>query len=148
LDSASFFQILPRSSRYGYLANLQGHRLDYAMNAQRRGGIYLVPGAETAALPPPNVASAAIRASALTPGSLSALKPFAIGPQHYQPGDFIDCDESPTLTEALIRFGYATRLPYAAVTPNRVSQGTRRSAKERLKKALAGVGLARTIKRT
>ena len=125
---------------------------------QKRGGIYLVPShpdqddvdyfarawkelsqpENPPALPPPTLASGAIRASSLTPGSLSALKPFAIGSQHYQPGDFINCEQSPSLAEALVRFGHASRMPAAAVTPNRrVSQGTRADAKERLKQALA-----------
>jgi hypothetical protein len=131
-------------------------------------GIYLVPGnhdqddvdyfarawkelsqpENPAPLPPPIVASGAIRASALTPGSLSALKPFAIGSQRYQPGEVIDCTDTPSLGEALVRFGYASRLPAAAVTPNRVSQGTRASAKERLKQALADVRSGQRVKRS
>jgi hypothetical protein len=136
------------------------------MNAQKRGGIFLVPGHHdqddvayfarlwnelsqpeppTAALPPPVVASSAIRASSLTPGSLSALLGFSIGSKSYQPGDAIDCTDTPSLAEALVRFGYASRMPDisnlridAKVAPLPARSSTQ-SAKDRLKKALANL---------
>ena len=129
------------------------------MNAQRRGGT-LVPGyhdpddadyfarrwqeltanpaAAAASLPPPNVAAGAIRASTLTPGSLQALVSFAVGSTKYEPGDVVNCDESPSLAEALVRFGYVSRMPCAFGAANRAET---LETKDRLKKALADLAM-------
>jgi len=100
-----------------------------------------IPEPSPPALPSPPLAARAIRASLLSPGSLSALKPFAIGSQHYQPGDLIDCNDTPTLAEALVRFGYASRMPTGA---GQFQTGSAQSAKERLKKALASLAAGKS----
>jgi hypothetical protein len=137
------------------------------MNAQRRGGIYLVPShpdqddvdyfarvwkelsqLETA-LSPPTLASGAIRASSLTPGSLQALVGFAVGSTKYEPGDVVNCDEPPSLAEALVRLGYVSRMPCAFGAANRAGVSQARVAsktetlktKDRLKKALADLAM-------
>jgi hypothetical protein len=136
------------------------------MNRIAKGGIVIVPGhhdqddtqyfqslwdslsipePSPQALPRPPLAARAIRASLLaSPGSLSALKPFAIGSQHYQAGDFIDCDDTPSLAKALVRFGYASRLP---ITAGQSHPRWTQSAKERLKKALASLTVAKSASR-
>jgi hypothetical protein len=132
------------------------------MNRIAKGGIVIVPGhhdqddvayfqalwdtlsipePSPPALPSPPLAARAIRASLLSPGSLSALKPFAVGSQHYQPGEFIDCNDRPTLAEALVRFGYASRLP---ITAGQSHPRSTQSAKERLKKALASLAAGKS----
>jgi hypothetical protein len=137
------------------------------MNAQRRGGIYLVPShpdqddvdyfarawkelsqpENPPALPTPKVMNTAIRASSLSPSSLQALLGFAVGSKRYEPGEIVNCEESPSLAEALVRLGYASRMPGALSSGNRVSQGARANAKERLKKALADVASSTRQKR-
>lgn len=90
-------------------------------------------------LPKAPFASGAIRASSLTPGSLTALSRFSIGSKRYEPGETIDCADTPSLAEALVRFGYASRMPLAAlasaVGSSRLTSAD--LAKDRLKRALA-----------
>ena len=86
------------------------------------------------------------RASSLSPGSLTALLGFSIGSKRYEPGEMIDCANTPTLAEALVRFGYASRMPAAALT-SAVGSSRLASAdlaKERLKRALANTAARRS----
>ena len=72
------------------------HDQDYVAYFRALWDSLSIPEPSPPALPSAPLAARAIRASLLaSPGSLSALKRFAIGSQHYQPGEFIDCNDRP-----------------------------------------------------